>query len=272
VFAVAASGATPTQAQNNIERVTVASEGRDDVTFDVAYSYGGSEGDNVFISAIMANNGKISSYYAHRPGGVQRGRHSTRVNLSVNQSAPNVFSTNQIRVAMYVGGKNPFMERSFFFPKTWSRPGGELQPVLQIVGGVKSPADSRTPITPSGVALGGGAPIRRVLPNGHVELRYPDGTIRERYRGGETVTNPDGSQRRLSYASAQWPTPPSAPPDTTHAKWLDAENTRLLDIMRTMVGNDEPSVQHYLSQESSGISTYQQITSRTDAIGMLVRP
>jgi hypothetical protein len=53
---------------------------------------------------------------------------------------------------------------------------------------------------------------------------------------------------------------------------LDAENKRLLGIIRTLVSNDEPSVQHYLSQEGSGITPYQQVISRTDAIGMLVTP
>jgi hypothetical protein len=53
---------------------------------------------------------------------------------------------------------------------------------------------------------------------------------------------------------------------------LDGENERLLGIIQTLVGNDEPSVQHYLAQEGAGLSVYQRVVSRTQAIDMLVRP
>jgi hypothetical protein len=273
-FALAASVVTPSQAQNNsIERVTVASEGRDNVAFDIIYNYTGDQGDNVFMSVMMADNGKTSPHYAFKPGRVERGRRSTQVNLGVSGSAPNLFSTNQIHVAMYVGGRDPFIERSFYFPKTWSRPGGTLQPALRIVGTVKPLPAIPAPVTPSADVRGSSTPVRRILPNGHVELRYPDGTIRERYRGGETVTKPGQSKPSIVlYSSAQPPTPPGVPPDQTHTEWLDAENKRLLGIIRTLVGNDEPSIQNYLSREGSGASLYQRVSSRTDAIDRMVRP
>ena len=271
-LAVAATVATSAEAQkNDIERVTVASEGRDRVTFDVVYSYSGDQGGNVSISVVMAQNDKPSAYFAYKPARVQPGRRRTQVELGVSRSAPDVFSSNQIHVAMYVGG-NTFVKRSFFFPKTWSRPGGTLQPVLQIIGTAILSPGTRPPATLTADSRGGGAPVRYILANGHVELRYPDGTVRERYPGGETVTSPDGSTQTLLFASAQPPTPPSAPPDMAHARWLDAENDRLLDIIRTLVGNHEPSVQRYLSQEGSGISPYRQVGSRTRVIDMLVRP
>ena len=271
ILAVAAA-ATPAAAQNNdIERVTVASEGRDRVSFEVVYSYSGDQGGNVSMSVVMAQNNKPSAYYAFKPARLRPGRHRTQVELGVSKSAPDVFSTNQIHVAMYVGG-NTFVKRSFFFPKTWTRPGSALQPVLQIIGTAILSPETR-PLAPSITdSRGSGAPVRHVLANGHVELRYPDGTVRERYPGGETVASPDGSKQTLLFASVQPPTPPSAPPDMAHAMWLDAENDMLLGIIRTLVGNHEPSMQHYLSQEGSGISPYQQVGSRTRVIDMLVRP
>ena len=117
-----------------------------------------------------------------------------------------------------------------------------------------------------------GAVERRILPDGAVELRYTDGTIRKLFRGGETITRPDGSSSTMLYQNAQPPTPPTAPPDASHATWLAAENARLLDIMRTLVGHDEPSIQNYLQREGSDRSVYQQIETRTEAVGWLVRP
>ena len=60
----------PAQAQNNkIERVTVASESRDSVIFDIVYIYSGNQGGNVFMSIVMAQNGQSSANYAYTPGG-----------------------------------------------------------------------------------------------------------------------------------------------------------------------------------------------------------
>jgi hypothetical protein len=117
-----------------------------------------------------------------------------------------------------------------------------------------------------------GALQRRILPNGRVQLRYSDGTIRERFPGGETITRPGSPPQTMLYSSAQPPTPPSAPPDLAHAAWLDSENARLLDIIRLLVGNDEPSLQSYLSQESASLSPYGRIVSRTQTISWLVSP
>jgi hypothetical protein len=268
---------------NSIERVTVATEGSNTVTFDVAYSYSGDHGDNVFISVIMAEDGNISAYYGFRPGKVERGRHRARVELGVSDGAPPLFSTNQIQVAMYAGGQNPFFERSFLFPKTWSSSDAELQAVPQALSVVKPLPGTLTQIKPLGEAPtpsagtgagegASGAPLRRILPNGHTELRYPDGTVRERFPGGETVTRPGGAPQTFLYSSAQPPTPPSAPPDADLALWLEGENKQLLEIIRLLVGDDNASVQNYLSQEGAGLSAYERIVSRTETVDRLVRP
>jgi hypothetical protein len=268
---------------DEIEGVTVALEESNTVTFDVAYTYSGDRGDNVFLSVVMAQDGKTSAYYGFRPGQVERGHHRTRVQLGISDSAPPLYSTNQIKVAMYVGGQRPFLERSFLFAKTWSSPGAELQAVPQVLGIVTPLPGTLTQIKPLGEAPTAGAgagvgdsapraPVRRILPNGHTELRYPDGTIRERFAGGETVTRPGGVSQTFLYSSAQPPTPPSAPPDADLALWLEDENRQLLEIIRLLVANDEASVQNYLSQEGDGLSAYGRIVLRTETVDRLVRP
>ena len=42
--------------------------------------------------------------------------------------------------------------------------------------------------------------------------------------------------------------------------------------MRTLVGNDEPSIQNYLEREGEDRTVYEQIHARTQAVGWLVRP
>jgi hypothetical protein len=260
------------RADNRIENVAIVSESADEVVLDVIYTYDGDQGDNVAVSAVMASNGEVSTHYAHRPARIERGRHRARVRLGTNAGAPEIFSTNRLEIAMYIGGGATFLKRQFDFAKTWSRPGATLSPVVRVAQlrprlAVQqletAPAQPDTDQT--------GAVSRTILPDGAVELHYPDGTIRKLFAGGQTITRPDGTSSTMLYQNAQPPTPPTAPPDASHANWLDAENERLLGIMRTLVGNDEPSIQNYLEREGD-LTVYQRIEARTEAVGWLVSP
>ena len=276
--------AVPGQAANQIESVAIASESTNEVVLTVVYSYDGDQGSNVAISAVMAHDGEPSAHYGYRPGRVERGRHRTQVRLGTTQSAPAIFSTNQIQVAMYVGGGEAFVKRQFSYAKTWSQAGAQLAPVVRLAEMRPRLPLQRAPLaqlelaqppqelTPPGESEQTGAVDRRILPDGSVELHYPDGTIRKLFGGGETITRPDGTSSTMLYQNAQPATPPTAPPDSTHANWLDAENERLLDIMRALVGNDEPSIQNYLEHEGADRTVYEQIDARTEAVGWLVRP
>ena len=279
-----ASAAGPAQA-SQIESISIVSESANSVTFEIIYDYDGGHGDNVFMSVIMAQNGETSSHYGYRPGTVRSGRHRTRVELNALDRAPELFSTNQIEVAMYAGGNTPFLNRTYAFPKTWSRPRAGLTAVGTIVGQVLlSPNLAVRPVLanqaasnqlagPSGGSSGGDEVVgRRVLSDGSIELRYGDGTVRIRTGSGETVINPDGTRQVYQFQNAQPPTPPSAPPDAAHAAWVDGELASQLNVIQQLVGFDQQSIDHYLAQEGAGLSPYQRITQRTRAIDMLVRP
>jgi hypothetical protein len=283
-FALIALLAGPARAANQIESVRVASESASEVVLEVVYGYEGDQGSNVAISAVMTHDGKASQHYAYRPGRVERGRHRVRVSLGTNQGAPDIFATNQIEVAMYVGGGSAFLKRQFGFAKTWSRPGAALSPVVRLAELRPRPALQRRPqaelqqiqplevLGPPDEAGQAGAVDRRVLPDGSVELRYPDGTIRHRFAGGETITRPDGTSSTMLFQNAQPPTPPTAPPDPAHANWLEAENERLLNIIGTLVGHDDQSIQNYLEREGQDRTVYERIEARTEAVGWLVSP
>ena len=269
------------QAESRIESVAIASESTDELVLTVVYSYDGERGGNVAISAVMAQDGAPSAHYAYRPGRVERGRHRTQVRLGTAQGAPAIFSTNQIQLAMYVGGGEAFLQSRFSYAKTWSQPGAQLPPAIRLAELRPRPALRERPqavleAVPLGHANvpdddGPGAVERRILPDGSVELRYPDGTVRELFGGGERVTRPDGTESTMLFQNAQPPTPPAAPPDSAHAGWLGANSEHLLDIMRILVGNDEQSIQNYLDREGDG-TVYQQIDARTQAIDWLVGP
>jgi len=130
----------------------------------------------------MANNGEPSAYYGYEPGRVERGRHRMQVRLGAMQSAPAIFSTNQIEVAMSVGGGEAFVRRQFSYAKTWSQPGATLPPVMRLAQMRPRLPLQRAPfarveqaqppqeLTPPGKAGQAGAVERRILPDGAVEL------------------------------------------------------------------------------------------------------
>ncbi len=119
---------------------------------------------------------------------------------------------------------------------------------------------------------GGGAIVRRVLPDGKVESRFPDGTIRLDYSGGYTIITPDGQEQIFLFQDVQGATPPSTPPDSAHENWLAQQNESLLIIITTLVGNDEASVNNYVANESADLSAYQRMNRHIDTIDLLVRP
>ncbi|MGH6920770.1 MAG: hypothetical protein ACREJ0_24060, partial [Geminicoccaceae bacterium] len=206
-LALMALFAGPARAENRIESVAIASESAAELVLTVVYSYDGDRGSNVAISAVMTNDGQTSAHYGYRPGRVERGRHRTQVRLGTTQSAPAIFATNQIEVAMYVGGGSAFLKRQFSFAKTWSQPGAALPPVIRLAEmRPRLPLQrlpqaqleqAQPPQLLSPPDQHAGAVERRILPDGAVELHYPDGTIRKLFGGGETITRPDGTSSTM---------------------------------------------------------------------------
>jgi hypothetical protein len=262
VPAILASGSAAAQ-QSSIDRVTVHEETRDRVVLTVEYTYDGGHGDPAFLSAVMATDGTVSPHYAYRPGRVERGRHRTRVTLGLSADAPDLVTSNQLRVRMYDRDGDAFLTRTLHFPKTWSRPGAALRPVLTLAEPALPEDGPPPPVA---------APQRRILPGGTVEVRLPDGTVQRLSEGRIVVERPGGPDQILLFQNAQPPTPPAAPPDPIKGAWLTAVSDRLLDIMRLLVGGHEPSIENYLAQEGPDWSPYQRIDARTRAIDWLVRP
>lgn len=260
-------------ANNRIVSINVASESTNEIVLDVEYNYSGDQGQNVFMSVVMANDGQPSSYFAFGPGSVQTGRHRTRVSLGASQSAPSIFSSNQLIAEMYVGGGKPFQKAAFNYSKTWTKPGASLTPLLTVTGVVKPALPTvHLPQLLDANNAGDKEITRRILPDGKIEIHYADGTVKTIFKGGYDVATPDGKTRSVRYASGQPPTPPSVPPDSLHAGWLEYESNHLLEIIKTLVGNDQASINNYLGKEGDNRSYYERISLRNTAIQRLISP
>lgn len=273
---------------NSIESIAVVTESRNSVTFEVVYTYSGGHGTNVFIMPRVVQKDKKSPAFRQRKGRIQRGRHSARVTLSARLGKRAVFSSDQVVLSMYAGLERPFSERAFEFSKTWREPNAKLKPVRSntVVPAVRGapPTAMRNAATArgaqdfqsppnGGTGAGSSAPTVQILPDGSVNILYPDGTRIIRSGGcGETIIGPNRKPMTIMCAEAQPPTPPEAPPDSAHSDWLTTKNESLLGVIRKLVAFDEPSIQNYLVKEGSALSLYQRMDARIRVIGILVPP
>jgi hypothetical protein len=249
-------------AQDAIHGVRVIAESAGEVTLEVDCSYSGSLGPTAFVQAF-AQAGDALSKTGYRAGVVQPGRHVTQVGL-VAPADDDWYVTSEVEVRLYRGTSSPIASKRFAFAKTWSRPTASMPLALRVLGPMPPPA-------PGGQGASG-ALERRFAADGAVEIVYPDGSVKRMYRGGFTLVGPDGKEQRYSFSTLQAPTPPLAPPDDGHARWLAFETDRLLGIIRSLVGQNEPTVANYLAREAADLSPYGRISARREAIERMVTP
>lgn len=112
-----------------------------------------------------------------------------------------------------------------------------------------------------------------ITSDGSVEMTMQDGSKRLTRPGvcGHTIVAPDGTKSTVSCAQVQPVSPPL--PDQVSAGWLERHNSNLLVIIRSLLGNDQMSVDNYLRNDEPPTATvYDKIRLRTELIGTLTRP
>jgi hypothetical protein len=142
-----------------------------------------------------------------------------------------------------------------------------------VIGGRRGRFDLPTPGT--GGARGGSAASNRrtVNADGEVEIVMPDGSRRLTKPGkcGFTTIAPDGKKTIATCNQVPLATPPF--PDGMTAKWLDAHSASLLEIIRSLLGNDQTSMNNYLrNNEPSTMGLYDRIRTRASMISTLTSP
>lgn len=112
---------------------------------------------------------------------------------------------------------------------------------------------------------------RRILENGTVELRYPDGTIKLIYNGGFTVIQPDGTVRSASYIQIPPTTPPQLPADERIGNYLNWQTESLLDLIKQILNYDNGSIENFLEHENKITqSVYEKMYIRTSYLNRLL--
>jgi hypothetical protein len=127
--------------------------------------------------------------------------------------------------------------------------------------------EPKTPTGPVGPTV-----TRTIRPDGRVEFQRPDGSRRIINNCGFTEISPTGRESTMTCAGVQPPSPPPLPTNPENLKWLKNENDSLLAIIKSLVGNDQQAVQHYLDSEGQNLSDYDRIYRRTTVINQLLSP
>jgi hypothetical protein len=128
-------------------------------------------------------------------------------------------------------------------------------------------------VVAEGTGNGSGSPAagkKKITANGEVETVLPDGTRRISKPGqcGWTTIFPDGTRSSTQCNQVPMATPPF--PDPVSAKWLDAHSSSLLDIIRSLLGNDQTSIDNYIrNNEPSSMGVYDRIRMRAALIATL---
>jgi hypothetical protein len=167
-----------------------------------------------------------------------------------------------------IAGTTTWQGRTFGF-YAFKRTAADAAAVL---GGRRGRFD--LPVLVNGGGRGGAAASanrRTVNAKGEVETVMPDGSRRVSRPGqcGWTIIFPDG--RTNTFTCSQVPIAvPAISSDEVTLKWLDAHSNSLLDIIRTLLGNDQVSIDNYLrNNEPPAIGIYDRIRTRVSMIAAL---
>ena len=116
----AASRIIPREDETRILGYRVRHDMPDHLALEVEYFYDGSKGPNVFVGANPVNEtGVVMTGY--RPNKIEKGRHTTCTVISTYSESPEKFSSDIVKIELYVGGSEVFLEDFVPLRKKWSK-------------------------------------------------------------------------------------------------------------------------------------------------------
>jgi hypothetical protein len=116
----AAARLTPSERETRIIGVRVRHDMPDHLAVDVEYFYDGSKDKQVFIGGNPLNEtGVVLTGY--RPNRIEKGRHTTCIVVTTYGESPDEFTTDTLKIELYLGGESVFHEAYVPLVKRWRK-------------------------------------------------------------------------------------------------------------------------------------------------------
>lgn len=112
------------QAHRNSEVIShkIAYDSPKRIGIDVTYYYSGKKGDAAWLSGITLANGKSTGFWAHRPLRMEKGTHTGRISIELNdKAAPEVHCTDGVLFEMYTQTISTFYSTKVAYDKCWHK-------------------------------------------------------------------------------------------------------------------------------------------------------
>lgn len=137
-----------------------------------------------------------------------------------------------------------------------------VRPLVRLSPSLRRLAETATTETPPPT----GEPQRSILPDGRVQIRYPDGTVKILEAGcGYTIILPNGTTTSAACNQVQPASMPVLPDDPALQSFLEGHSDHLLQQISRMVDYRQDEIDLYLgyeSQNTSGLLEKIQMRSR----------
>ena len=233
------------------ERVTVS--------FDYSTNYSG--GFRIFVRPMT--KGSLSPNYAAHPSEIYNARRG-KASGFFTISKGNV-TVDHIRIQIVASNGNNLFTKFVPAKLHFSNNPMNALPVMKVVD------EPMLKMTNPNIPPSDKKEKRTILPNGNVEISYPDGSRKILYDGGFTIIFPDGKEQKSSYMSVQIDTPPMLPAEQSIVEWLNAINEHLLSTIQKLVDQDETAMNYYIQKENQATSNlYEKMRLRTAYIDRLL--
>ncbi len=116
----AASRILPRDDETRLLGYRVRHDMPDHLAIEVDYFYDGSKGAHVFVGANPVNEtGVVMTGY--RPNKIEKGRHTTCTVVTTYSESPDEFTSDILKIQLYIGGKEVFLEDYVPLRKKWSK-------------------------------------------------------------------------------------------------------------------------------------------------------
>lgn len=245
----------------------------------VSFNYTISEPDGARIYIRPMTEGNLTPNYSASGSPVYSGEGNTTATFTITSGETKI---DQLRIQVYNSTRSELLFE-FYFPVNYNFSAAiaesriserAISPNLRrSIQEMQREHNDQDQLDENNLEQPQNQPVsKKILPDGSVEITYPNGRIKRLFEGGFEIYNPETeqSQTYLYSTAARPPVPPSLP-DDAELIWMKAHSEKLLNIIKSLVNNDSESIENYLQYEGEQ-DIYNQILMREETISYMVQP